>query len=1173
MPKFNEDQKKAIEATNANILVSAAAGSGKTTVMVSRIAEEIVRTDKTIDRFLVITFTKDAADHMKRKLEDELTARANPPGGRDHANAAEAEKAERALQSIDSAAISTIHSFCMNAIREHFDAAGVSSEVKAIETDLPERMLDEAYIRALEATRGENTTKEEKAAVNKLAAAFSQTDIQESVRILYNTLMGMPFPFDTLDRILRDPAEAWKNEIRKAVRMDLKEAEEIAAQEEAYLQHPFVPEKAVPVLEKDLGILREFLRRMDENMSDAELCRVLQSTAAGFDSLRVVKCPAESADIYEQIKDTRKKIKNAGNIFETAAGELLSLEDEAQAADNELIRQELRGLEVLLKLTFREYQKAKQEIGAIDFSDMEQMAFMLLQDENIRAELLEKYTEIYVDECQDISAIQDAIIQSFRETGHTLFMVGDIKQSIYRFRHAEPGLFDAKRRAFSDAEDAENRRIFFTDNYRSCRTVVECINEVFENCMAHEVTELDYEEEDHLRANAEGEYGPVEVHLLDREEKDETDDMLEAQCREAGGIIEGLIRDGYHYRDIAILLRAAQSDAPKMTEFFKRLHIPVFYDGPQSFFGLNEIAFFLDLLSSIQNDRTDVELYGTLKNLPFSFSDEELAEMRIAKKDGPMWSAFHACADRNETAIDQRCHAAREQLRAWRDQSREMPVSDFIWQLMRETGFYASRGSYPDGKLRQANLDALYQKSLDLAKRGILRLPDFLREIHEVQITDRKTSDSPTTMGDEDDMIRIMTMHGSKGLEFPCVILMGLHKSLRGQGSRNPLRIEMGSEMPLGLYLPVVDRARHFRRYTYGKRAFEIRANRNAIAEDTRLLYVAMTRAEERLFLIGAFRRKDARLWTSRAKVSRLWRTRSMLDMIMPAVLGRMEMPETGESAAEGGWALSVRPPEAIREAEEETKEEFDEMIGKVLEMPAVKPEGLWEPEEAAAMPLKTSVTSLVRASLFAAAEEEETAETKRQPETAVSTFLLSEVAQKPAFMEEEKPQASDIGSATHRFLRLIDLDALDTAEDYDAALKEQLREMTAKGIFSPEEAGRIRTRDTAKFLRSDLGQRLIHGGEIRREWPFTLQVYPDQPMMVQGIIDAVFREDGEWVILDYKTDWDTAEETFVPRHQAQMNWYRMAVERITGIGVKEMWLVGLRGNKAYRVERMEVGI
>ncbi len=1164
MPNFNEDQKKAIKATNANILVSAAAGSGKTTVMVSKIAEEIVSTDKTIDQFLVITFTKDAADNMKRKLEEELMARANPPGGPEHAILTEVEKAEEALQNIDSAAISTIHSFCMNAIKEHFDAVGVSSEVKAIETDLPERMMEEAYIRALELTRGENISREEKPAVNKLAAAFSQTDIQESVKILYNTLMGMPFPFDILDNILKDPTVSWKNEIRAAVKMDLLELEDIIYQEEEYLNNPFVPDKAIPVLEKDITTIRQFMNQMDDDLSDAELCELLRTTVAAFDTLRVTKCPPESQDIYDQIKETRKKIKNAGNIFDTAAKDILSLEDEAQIADNNHIHQELRGLQVLLKLTFKEYQKAKQEISSIDFSDMEQMTFMLLQDESIKAELLDRYTEIYVDECQDISAIQDAIIQSFRAEGHTIFMVGDIKQSIYRFRHAEPGLFDAKRRSFSDEEDAESRRIFFKDNYRSCRTVVSCINEVFENCMAHEVTELDYEEEDHLKSNLDGEFGPVEVHLLDKEEKDETDDMLEAQCKEASQIIEKLIQEGYHYSDIAILLRAAQNDAPKMVEFFKRMHIPVFYDGPRSFFGLPEIAFFLDLLSSIQNDRTDVELYGALKNLPFSFTDEELAEMRIQKKDGPMWSAFHFCADRNETEIDRRCFAAREQLRKWRNKSRELPISDFIWQLMRETGFYASRGSYPDGKLRQANLDALYQKSLDLAKRGILRLPDFLREIHEVQITDKKSSDSPTTMGDGDDMIRIMTMHGSKGLEFPCVILMNLHKNLRNQNNRNPLRIEMGSEHPLGLYLPVVDRARHFKRHTYGKRAFDVRAIRNAIAEDTRLLYVAMTRAENRLFLIGTFQNRDIRLWKTQAKLSRLWRTRSMLDMIMPTLLKHMELPKTGESTVDGDWCLSVSTPVAVKELEDEASENFDELVGKVLSVDVVKPDCLWEPEEEEVLPLKTSVSSLVRSSQFSATEEEETVETKRQPETAVTTFLLSEIAEKPAFMEEEKPQASDIGSTTHRFLRLIDFKSL--TDDYSVGLIKQLRDMTMRGVFNPEEAKRIRTKDVANFLRSQLGQRLINGEEVKREWPFTLQVYPDRPMMVQGIIDTAFKEDGEWVILDYKTDWDTSETTFVPRHQAQMNWYRVAVERITGIRVKEMWLVALRGNKIYQV-------
>lgn len=1179
MPDFNQDQQKAIEAKNPNILVSAAAGSGKTTVMIARIIEELLQTDKTIDQFLVITFTKDAADNMRRKMETELRVRADQyekminhggKGSKDYTG--KLSKVKKALQGLESAAISTIHSFCMNTIKEYFDAAGVSSEVKAIDDDLPDQLFATSYVNAVESLfKGENqATKEGKKDILTIFSALKQDEIQQSIKNLHDALMGIPYPFERLEKLIADPEPIWADEVRRAVHMDLMLLDDVACREELFLDNPLTPSECIAALKADIEIIRDFQAKTLTAMDDEQICELLETTKVLFPKLTVRKCPADSKDVYEQIKESRAKLRNAGNIFDSAIDDLSMLFDETQHTDNEQIKIELRGLQTLLIRVYEEYQKAKQEIASVDYSDMEQLTFKLLQDESIRAELMQRYTSIYVDESQDISAIQDAIIQSFRGDGHTIFMVGDIKQSIYRFRHAEPELFDEKRRTYEDGEDAECRRLYFRDNYRTCSNVIDCINEVFVNCMAYEVTELNYEKEDHLKSNKEDNFGPVEVYLLDKGQKDETEDMLEGQCKEVSGIVERLLNEGYHYKDMAILLRSAKTDAPKMVDFFKRLNIPVFYDGPQSFYGLTEIAFFLDLLGSIENDRTDVELYGTLKNLPFSFTDEDLAEIRLQKRDGPFWQAFHYCADHNELSIEKRCRAVRDQLEAWRRRAKELPISDFIWILMRETGFYASRGAYPDGKLRQANLDALYQKSLDLARRGVQRLPDFLEEIHRIQISDKTSSDTPITMGEEDDMVRIMTMHASKGLEFPVVILMNLQKNLRNQNNREQMRIELGTGRPLGVYLPRIDRVKHFKRHTFGKRAFDARAVKNAIAEDTRLLYVAMTRAEQRLFLIGAFNEKDESVWKTRSKLSRLWRTRSMLDMIMPTVLSHVELPSLGNSSRYGEWKLSVIAPMAVEELKNEPSEEFDRLVSEIISEDAGMPDSMWQPEEQDFTPVKTSVTSLVRSAQYATPEEEETVEIKRQPETVLSTFRLSEMPEKPAFMEEEKPEAADIGIATHRFLRLLDLSAFRNCGDYEDAVRSQMAEMVGKRIISDDEAKQISIRNVAVFLRSDLGQRMVLAPEVKREWPFTMQISHDHPTLIQGIIDVAFPEEGGWILLDYKTDRDTNQDSFVARHEMQMNWYRIAVERLTNKPVREMWLVALRGRQVYQVRRVD---
>ena len=1185
MAQFNEDQMQAIRASNQNLLISAAAGSGKTTVMIRKIVEDLTATDKSLDQYLVITFTRDAADHMRRKLEEELLRAA---AGEDPLASA---RARRALRGLDGASISTIHTFCLRTIREHFDAAGVSADVKAIDADLPDQLFAPAYIDGVEDIfqgRTEDDA-EDRHAVAALFRALTQEEAREAVRALYETLMGIPRPFDQLEEMLRQPWEAWAGEVREGVRLDLEEVKAIAERERQLLDDPWLPDSCVPVLEEDLDILDAF--RPEEATAES-----LAGMKERFSGTRVSKAPPPAMAVYEEVKKLRGRLRGSKNLFDAAARQLAALTDPSQQADNDRILIELRGLRTVLKAVFRAYQQAKQDLSAVDFSDMEQLTWQLMQDPEIRAEMMARYTDVYVDETQDVSAIQDALIQSFRGEGHTVFMVGDIKQSIYRFRHAEPELFDRKRQSYSDEEAAEARRIFFRDNYRSCRAVIDCVNAVFRTCMTREVTEMDYAPEDWLRANREGAFGPVEICLVDAAAVPDPEDaqgtgtaeeqvpaeetlteeepltLLEAQSREAAEIIRRLLREGYHCRDIVILLRSAKNDAPKIADYLGKMHIPAFYDGPRSFYGLPEIAFFLDLLTVIQNERTDVELFGALKNLPFSFSDEELADIRLEKRDGAFWEAFRFCADRKEKLIDHRCAEVRERLAAWRVTAASMPAADFLWQLMRDTGFYASRGSYPDGALRQANLDALYQKALDLAARGAIRLPDFLMEVRKVQIADQKSADTPSALGSGEDLVRIMTMHGSKGLEYPAVILMNLHKSLRRRQAASPLRVEMGGSRPLGLYLPLSDRPRHYRRDTFGKRAFEVRAQRNAIAEETRLLYVALTRAENRLFLLGGVREGDWARWKSGARLSRIWQTQSMLDMVMPAVLAETGRPGPGEIREAGDWRLTVTAPRRAENPEEPDALPFEEALRRVLEeAPEERPEGLWTAEPHDPSPLKTSVTTLVHGMDPHRAEDEETVETKRLPETVLSTFRLSELPRRPAFLEEERaPGAAEIGTAMHRFLRLIDLAPLREGAGTGACLRAQMDRMLAEGVLTGEEADRIRPDRVARFLETPLGRRLISAEEIHREWPFTLRLSPEKPTLLQGVIDAAFRDPEGWVLLDYKTDRDTRRETFVSRHMLQMNWYRVAVERVTGIPVKEMWLVALRDAASYPVPRVD---
>ena len=452
-----------------------------------------------------------------------------------------------------------------------------------------------------------------------------------------------------------------------------------------------------------------------------------------------------------------------------------------------------------------------------------------------------------------------------------------------------------------------------------------------------------------------------------------------------------------------------------------------------------------------------------------------------------------------------------------------------------------------------------------------MRLSDFINDLREDRETSQSDSSDHPKLGAGDNFVRIMTMHKSKGLEFPVVILMDLQKGVRGRANDTKLCVNVSSSGgALGLYLPAIQRQRNSTMDSQGKLAFGLRTRRKNISEDTRLLYVAMTRAQEKLCLIGSVKDGEEALWFNETRAARIWQTRSMLDMIMPAIVKQLDIPEEGKSAKNALWRLSCISGKAIEEVDEQTGA-TDADIERVLKHE--EPMLMYIPEQADIAPLKTSVSTLSRqAQVITDDDSEETVTDKRKTEEAVRTFRLSSVPSRPEFLEEEKAEAVNIGTATHRFLRLIDLDAFrKEGVDIRQAVFAEAERMKAAGILAPDEAELIRLNEVAAFLGSELGQRMLNSKTIKREVNFTMRIDPHAPTMVQGIIDCAFKENGEWVIIDYKTDRDTAPETFIPRHEAQMNWYRTAIERLTRISVREMWLFALRAGKAYPVLRKDV--
>ncbi len=1189
---FNADQMKAITADNTTLLVSAAAGSGKTTVMIERIVRTLMEhPEKHLSGMLVITFTKEAASNMRRKLQEKLLAYAAE-------ETLEAEKrnaAQRALDELEGAQISTIHSFCGQVMREGFHILDIDPQVRVGESAETKILFETAFHNTLNAVLdGEDPAMiaEERQKARVTVDHFTQAELLSCTQRLYSVMMGIPDPLSRTQELIGKvdlplDEHPWVREILHHALLQMEAIPELLEQEKEAAMAIGSQPRCMEIAMEDEARCLEILQGMQQAGKPSEQIEAfLKGMSVGFAKSPLSKKIApEELEAFGRFKEIREEIRSSKGILGKVKGMISPLVSTQNQLDNRRIREELEGLFLFMRHLHEAYRAEKDRVNVVDFSDMEQMTYTLMTDTEhpeVREGLMRRFTDIYVDESQDVSAIQNAIIRSLHHPGNHLFMVGDVKQSIYRFRHAEPALFIRYRDQYELREDAKERKIFFRENYRSSPQIIAAVNDVFTMGMNRRVNELDYEEGDRLVAGRETAFPKPRVILIREADEEKLDEKrkIEAECLAAAAQIRELMEIGrtregegeFRYSDICILMRS-RSSVPQMVEIFRQLHIPIYYDGGGNYYELSEVRRFLSLLRTIDNLHQDIPLLGALRMMPFSFTDRELAEVRIAVPESvPFYEAFQQVAE-TDTPLGRRCRLALSQIAEWRLMATTMTAAEFIFRMLRETRFYSICGAYPDGKLRQSNLDMLYQKALDLENRGIYRLSEFLTLVDSV--AKREDGDQPAA-GDMDNCVRIMTMHKSKGLEFRAVILMRMEKKSGGQQT-DPLEIDIGADIAdkpaLGLYLPSVNRELSTKRHTYGHDAFALRKRMNEIAEETRVLYVAMTRAMEHLVIIGTYQDDALKLWKTRNQISRIYKTRNMLDMVMAAVMAEGDLPAPGQMQPMGNFEVAVERPMHLDRlpAPEEDGEHFLQFLE---EQHAPLPE--WEKEEAEQYPVKTSVSSMVRAEhehalLLRAEDMEETEEDKRRNENRLVPFLLGATAARPRFMEEAKPMARDAGTATHHFLHLVSMEAMRESRNLQETTRAELERLKAEAVLSEEEAGLVHVDHVGAFFASTLGQRFSHAAISYREWPFTLRIGSQGGTLIQGIVDAAFEEDDGWVLIDYKTDRDTNPGRFIGRHQSQMNWYRFAIQRLTGKPVREMWLFALSSGQAMHVPELDI--
>lgn len=1181
---WSEKQQEAIETRGKNILVAAAAGSGKTSVLVERIIRRL--TDEhdpiTIDRLLVVTFTNAAAAEMRERIGAALREAAQKEGK---------ERLRRQLLLLPSASISTMHAFCQTMIRRHIHLLPIdpkfriaqSAELLLLQQEAMERLLlakyeaqDADFLSFVDHYSGDSSDEALAALILQLYHFSCSQPWQEN----WLSDLGRNFDIQTL------AGSRWTEILQKRIAIDLDGAAMLAR--DAYQLVAETEGGALPyraVLLADVEQIDGALRAAQEG-SWSELAEAVHEIK--FDRWPSKKW--DDKELKEHLKrmrdEWRKTVEGIAKQYFFASEEEM-IEDLSQTAP--LMKQ-------LGKLTIdfaAEYRACKAECGVLDFNDLEHYCLALLAEEDEHGEMrpsqlarqLQKtYGEIMVDEYQDTNGVQEAIVEMLANRDEpNLFFVGDVKQSIYRFRLAEPELFLDKYHRYP-TEDG-TRRIDLAQNFRSRGGVLAAVNDIFGCLMREDVTEIGYGEAERLNEGLI--YPPhpsafdntAECHLLS--EGENADDDLSALEQEAiwtakyikdllaqGKVVYDKDLKGYRpltCRDIVILLRSVKRASAVLLDALRAEGVTGYAEEDSGYFGASEVRVMLSLLNVIDNPHQDIPLAAVLRSPLVGLSEEELADVRLAG-EGDLYDAMHSAKERIEAAAD-----FLQKLETWRTAARVRSVPELIRQLYQETGYYDYVGGMKGGIVRQANLDALYNRAKQFEEADCSGLFRFLRFLDKM-LENGEDFGVAKAGGENEDVVRIMSVHKSKGLEFPVVILANIGKRFNTEDTKKPILLH--KSLGVGPYrIMAEDRYRY---PTIARLAIAQQTASESHAEELRVLYVAMTRAREKLVMVGSVKDWEAQQekWTMLARREELSKSaiigaRSWLDWLAPVLAKHPAGTVLRTEGSEG--SLVYRVSDAAWQIDhhliggqkrESSVAESGDILAKIKRMEPLDciedtteldKRLLWQyPKQAAlTIPAKLSVTEIKRRF----AEKEEQAE-------ELVKLPMDFSYEKPRFLQAKKRlTAAEYGTMMHTIMQMIDLKGDLSADGIAHQVAELVkREIIDGGLAQEADCGAV-----ADFFTLPLGKRMLSSKDIRRELPLSILLpaetyYPDAPVgeetiFVQGVADVLFLNETGWTLVDYKTDRGADSQTLRARYQVQIDLYRRAIEQLTGVPVTESYL------------------
>lgn len=1247
--KWTDEQLLAIETRGKNLLVAAAAGSGKTAVLVERIIKIITDDNNPvdIDKLLVVTFTNAAASEMRERIGDAISKKLE--------EIPDSKMLQRQLALLNKSNITTIHSFCLDIIKNNFHLIdldpgfriGDETECTLIKQDVLIELFEDKY------------DKEDEGFLNLIEAYCTNRGderLKEIVLKLYNFSMSGPWPsvwlrekaqefnINSLDELEK---ASWYKVLKESLYLDLNnakngldEAIKICEEDSDLAPYLLTLKPELNGIENAINSLNLDLEQIYKAVKDIEFAYRIKTVKKGIgDELDKKKVKSLRDDVKKKINQIK------GGVFSISLDETLNGIKNMYPIIKSLT-------ELVIEFSDR-YVKKKMERVILDFNDLEHLCLKILtcNDENgevyassVAQKFREKFEEVLVDEYQDSNNVQETIISMVSRKdldNPNVFMVGDVKQSIYRFRQAKPELFLEKYNSYSEEDNKKNRKIMLYKNFRSREEVIKGVNFIFKSLMSKTVGEFDYTDKEALNLGAsydeinkdnvyfqDNEFidldkievsGALELHILDKssdfedgkneindedDKENDNEEDLSAVAIEARIIakrIKELINpsDGkcfmvfdknlnryrkITYKDIVILLRSTKNWADTIVEELSFGGIPVYADINTGYFQTIEIRTIMSLLHIIDNPMQDIYTIASMRSPIFAFTSEELADIRILNRDNYFYLNVKDIAEdvydeRINKSLKDKCAYFIEKIGGWREKSLYMPIDEFLWYLYSDTSYYGYVGAMVNGIQRQANLRILFQRAKQYEQTSFKGLFNFINFINKL----RKSSGDLGTakiLGENEDVVRIMSIHKSKGLEFPVVFLSGCGKQFNLRDINDSLLFHE----ELGIGADCIDVKKRIRYTTLQKYAIKKKFELETLSEEMRILYVALTRAKEKLIITGSSSNlqkdidacyKAGVKGFNKVIPSELLKQKSYLKWIMTALIkhkdgdilrqGKNEFVEISDDLS--SWKINFYKKsdfgvENVGDSIEKknisilslnySNFEVDEEIRKRLEF-------RYKYRDVCSVPSNISVSDIKKA-------EEEIFEPQ-----AENLFSEEKNRKKPKFIIEEKGLSkAEKGTAMHFVMQKLDLNKVNLLNE----IKEQIKNMFEKGLITKDEEESINIFKIYKFFKSNLGKRLLkaykENKQVFRELPFITEIpvkridkdlidkiFNNEKLRLQGIIDCFFEEDDGIVLLDYKTDYveNGKEKEILDKYKVQIDLYTETLERVIGKKVKERYL------------------